>query len=142
MKYKFSILLVSIAIISTVLIIKATSSSSAQVYLPSELLKETNSNSLKRVRIGGRVTDQPIDYQVTPNIELKFNIADPGQGSPNVPVVYSGLKPDMFASGRDVIIDGEYSDGVIKAATLLTQCPSKYEPPNPASNYQDTQTTR
>ena len=37
----------------------------------------------------------------------------------------------MFTAGRDVIIDGEYKDGVLQAQKLLTQCPSKYEPPSP-----------
>jgi cytochrome c-type biogenesis protein CcmE len=52
-----------------------------------------------------------------------------------VPVVYQGLRPDMFSAGRDVIIDGEYRDGLVIASTLLTQCPSKYEAPSPEERY-------
>jgi hypothetical protein len=38
-------------------------------------------------------------------------------------------KPDMFAENRDVIVEGRLqADGRIKAAQVLTQCPSKYEP--------------
>lgn len=54
---------------------------------------------------------------------------------PKVPVLYQGLRPDMFSAGRDVIIDGEYRDGVVIASTLLTQCPSKYEAPSPEERY-------
>lgn len=65
-----------------------------------------------------------------------------GQGAsaahlPSVPVVYQGLRPDMFAVGRDVIIDGEFKDGVVFASSLLTQCPSKYEAPSPDEKYLD-----
>src|ERR1700730_12699740 len=36
-------------------------------------------------------------------------------------------KPDMFAAGRDVIVEGRLaSDGTIEARQVLTSCPSKY----------------
>jgi len=41
----------------------------------------------------------------------------------------------MFAAGRDVIIQGDYIGGVLKANNLVTQCPSKYEPAAPADIY-------
>ena len=38
-------------------------------------------------------------------------------------------KPDMFAAGRDVIVEGRLaSDGTIEARQVLTSCPSKYVP--------------
>ena len=33
----------------------------------------------------------------------------------------------MFADGRDVIVEGRVVDGVFRARSLLTTCPSKYE---------------
>jgi cytochrome c-type biogenesis protein CcmE len=60
-------------------------------------------------------------------------VKDPKGTEQVVPVVYQGLKPDMFAAGRDVLIDGDYVGGVIKAAKLQTQCPSKYEPVAPGA---------
>jgi len=39
--------------------------------------------------------------------------------------------PDMFAEGRDVIIEGRYNAGsALSAKTIMTSCPSKYEPEN------------
>ena len=58
-----------------------------------------------------------------------------GNSSAPIPVVYRGLRPDMFTSGRDVIIDGEFRDGVLTASSLLTQCPSKYEAPSPEHKF-------
>jgi len=38
-------------------------------------------------------------------------------------------KPDMFAPGRDVIVEGRIGrDRVIHATQVLTSCPSKYQP--------------
>jgi len=38
-------------------------------------------------------------------------------------------KPDMFAPGRDVIVEGRLAlDGTIDARQVLTSCPSKYVP--------------
>ena len=52
-----------------------------------------------------------------------------------VPVIYRGLRPDMFTAGRDVIIDGSFENGTVVASSLLTQCPSKYEAPSPEKKY-------
>lgn len=41
-------------------------------------------------------------------------------------------KPDMFAAGRDVIVEGQLnSAGTIDARQVLTSCPSKYVPKQP-----------
>ncbi len=38
-------------------------------------------------------------------------------------------KPDMFAPGRDVIVEGKIGpDGTIAATQVMTSCPSKYKP--------------
>ena len=75
----------------------------------------------------------PINYQTEPNMVLSFGVKNPAGGEEVVPVVYRGLKPDMFAAGRDVLIDGDYIGGTIQAAKLQTQCPSKYEPAVPGA---------
>jgi len=44
-------------------------------------------------------------------------------------VEYAGIRPDTLQPGRDVILEGHYAGGVFQATVLMTQCPSKYEPP-------------
>lgn len=116
-------------VIGGLLILQATRESASVVLLPSDLLQKHPSEILRRVRVAGTVSSLPVQYRVQPEISLAFHIEDPGDAERSVPVLYQGLKPDMFAPGRDVIIDGEYSGGVLRAAKLMTQCPSKYEPP-------------
>jgi cytochrome c-type biogenesis protein CcmE len=48
----------------------------------------------------------------------------------SVPVVYKGSVPDLFKTGREVVVDGELRNGTFVAVpdTLVTKCPSKYTP--------------
>ena len=116
-------------IVGGIIVYQATRGTSSLVLLPSDLIKRGEAEELTRIRVGGRVVE-PISYQVEPSFELKFLVQDPKNPTGTVPVVYRGIKPDMFTAGRDVIIDGDYDHGTIKASKLLTQCPSKYEPPS------------
>ena len=97
------------------------------------------------IRVAGRVKGGTINWE--PNtLTLKFAIVpipDIGaDGEPVKPVavvasdpvsfrvVSAGEpKPDMFAPGRDVIVEGKLgADGAIAASQVMTSCPSKYKP--------------
>lgn len=128
------IVFVIIAVLS-LLVFSGMRSSTSVVLLPSQL--PTYTGRVDRLRVAGRVSDGTIDYKVEPTIELRFSIHDPGKTEnphPAIPVYYQGVKPDMFAPGRDVILDGDFRNGTFTAKTLLTQCPSKYQPPSPKEN--------
>jgi len=60
---------------------------------------------------------------------LEFRLRDV-KGATAVPVVYKGTVPDLFRTGRDVVVDGHLRNGVFVAVpnTLVTKCPSKYQP--------------
>jgi len=60
---------------------------------------------------------------------LRFKLRDI-KGTRSIPVVYKGSVPDLFRSGRDVVVDGQLQGGVFVAVpdTLVTKCPSKYQP--------------
>ena len=60
---------------------------------------------------------------------LRFLLRDV-KGKTTVPVVYKGSVPDLFKTGRDVVVDGRLRNGVFVAVpdTLVTKCPSKYAP--------------
>jgi cytochrome c-type biogenesis protein CcmE len=60
---------------------------------------------------------------------LHFRLRDV-KGTALVPVVYKGTVPDLFRTGRDVVVDGRLRNGVFVAVpnTLVTKCPSKYQP--------------
>ena len=135
MNSKFITLFVAVLVVAGLMVFQATKTSSATVIVASDLMAKDPKEIVRRIRVGGRVADLPIDYATEPTLRLSLRIMDPGKSEPStientIAVVYEGLRPDMFAAGRDVIIDGHFEGGILYAATLLTQCPSKYEPPD------------
>lgn len=136
---RFYILVAVVILAGGFMLVQGMRLGTSMVLLPSELHARSKGEPLRRIRVAGRVTD-PIEYTLDPSIQLQFGVYDPAlKEAPDqqkvVKVRYAGLKPDMFAKGRDVIIDGEYANGVLEAQKLLTQCPSKYEAPDPTRRY-------
>jgi cytochrome c-type biogenesis protein CcmE len=61
---------------------------------------------------------------------LRFQLKDiGGTSSARIPVVYHGSVPDLFKTGRHVVVDGTMRHGVFvaKPGSLITKCPSKYQ---------------
>jgi len=76
------------------------------------------------LRVAGKVTDDPIEWDMR-QLSLAFVM---GEAQSRLPVRYTGVKPDMFQPGVDVIVEGRLGrDGVFVASVLMTSCPSKYQ---------------
>ncbi len=70
--------------------------------------------------VNGSIQRDPNDY-----LNVMFSIEEKES---SLKVSYQGVTPDMFADGREVVVEGTLGeDGVFHANTLLTSCPSKYE---------------
>jgi cytochrome c-type biogenesis protein CcmE len=81
-----------------------------------------------KVSLEGAVVGKPVgDAHAAPG--LRFTLRDV-KGTATVPVVYRGTVPDMFKTGRAVVVDGRLRNGrfVAVPGSLLTKCPSKYSP--------------
>ncbi len=79
------------------------------------------------VALAGRVVGKVrrnADRSVT-----RFTLRDV-EGTATVPVVYRDSVPDMFRTGRDVLLRGRLRNGVFvgEPGSLITKCPSKYAP--------------
>lgn len=62
---------------------------------------------------------------------LRFRLRDVGGTSrATVPVTYTGSVPDLFKTGREIVVDGRLRNGVFVAepGSMITKCPSKYSP--------------
>ena len=88
---------------------------------PSELAGPTG-----RVSLVGKVVGT-VRGQSHSAAGMRFRVRDIG-GTAAVPVVYRGSVPDLFRTGRDVVVDGRLRHGrfVAVPGTLVTKCPSKY----------------
>jgi cytochrome c-type biogenesis protein CcmE len=93
-------------------------SASSEAASPSELVEG------KSYDVTGKVVHDSISRQ---GEALRFRIRD-RDGTESVPVVYTGVVPDPFREGREVIVSGELSRGTLVAErdSLVTKCPSKF----------------
>ena len=61
---------------------------------------------------------------------MRFRLTDIGadSGTTYVTVVYTGSVPDLFKTGRHVVVDGQLEGGefVAEPGSMVTKCPSKY----------------
>ena len=59
--------------------------------------------------------------------DLRFRVRD-RDGTASVPVSYTGVVPDPFRDGREVIVSGKLEHGTFVAErdSLVTKCPSKF----------------
>jgi cytochrome c-type biogenesis protein CcmE len=100
-------------------------SASSEAAKPSEL-REGRSYDLT-----GKVVAESIERD---GDELRFAIRD-RDGTESVPVTYTGVVPDPFREGREVIVSGELERGTFVAErdSLVTKCPSKFTKDESAS---------
>lgn len=89
---------------------------------PSQLAGHTGRVSLVGIVVGRPSGDAHVGG-------LRFLLRD-RHAMASVPVVYKGSVPDLFKTGREVVVDGKLRNGVFVAVpnTLVTKCPSKYTP--------------
>jgi cytochrome c-type biogenesis protein CcmE len=62
---------------------------------------------------------------------MRFQLKDiNGTAAQRVAVRYAGDVPDLFKTGRNVVVEGTFRNGVFvaKPGSLTTKCPSKYAP--------------
>ena len=123
-------------------LITAAVRNTSEYYLTvDEVCAHKSQLSGQMLRVAGRV--KPGNIRWDPNtLMLAFSIVAPPNpdGSPVRPVAAAEPvefrviargepKPDMFAAGRDVIVEGRLAaNGTIEARQVLTSCPSKYVP--------------
>ena len=83
-----------------------------------------NNKMNKRIKLGGLVKDGSIVISETNQLECNFILKE---GSSELYVKYDRTRPDLFKDGAEVIVAGQYSNGVFFADELQTKCASRYE---------------
>lgn len=132
MNAKFISAVGTIVVTLGVLIYFASTSTAKAVVTVGELVELGSARG--PVQLGARVVeDTPIDYQSSPERIVKFTVTGVGDDKGRLEVVYRGAMPDTLKGGRDVILQGNFDGSTFIASSLVTQCPSKYEPPVPGS---------
>jgi len=106
------------------LIYNAFQSSAASYFVTvSELQAQSAAMDGQRVQVGGNVQPGTIQKGL-PGDPINFVVTD---GTHSIPVVYSGVLPDIFADNAQVVVEGTYhANGTFQADSLLTKCPSRF----------------
>jgi len=126
-----SFLLAGIAILGAIvyLVLINTQASAAYDMTVTELRSCTTCTT-QSVRVTGTVQAGSV-VRDDVNQRILFVIND---GKAALPVTYSGIVPDIFRVGIQVVVEGKYSgQGAFQAQTLLTKCPSKFQSATPSA---------
>jgi len=80
----------------------------------------------KSIRAGGMVLEGSVKRD-TNSLRVEFVVTD---YKANVPVVYTGILPDLFAEGDGVVASGQLDEnGVFQATEVLAKHDENYMPP-------------
>lgn len=120
---KFAILIAAAALIVFGWLTIGTEEEEVPYVSIAELQEHQDTWKQQRFRLGGLVEAGSIVYSAD-RLSVDFVMV---QGDKGLPVHYSGLTPDLFKDDAEVIIEGEYRNGVLLADNLMTKCASRYE---------------
>ena len=83
-----------------------------------------NNEISTRTKLGGIVKEGSIEISKSNQLNCFFVLKE---GSAELAVNYSKTRPDLFKDGAEVIVTGEYRNGIFVADELQTKCASRYE---------------
>ncbi len=87
-------------------------------------------------RIGGIVAKGSVKHDSN-DLKIYFEVSDTVN---KVPVIYTGILPDLFREGQGVVAQGKLrADGVFVATTVLAKHDENYMPPEAAQAISDAQ---
>jgi cytochrome c-type biogenesis protein CcmE len=115
--------LVVAAGIATALVALALQRNVAYLYTPSEVLRG-EAGEHARFRLGGMVAENSF-RRAEGSLEAHFTVDD---GDATLPVVYTGILPDLFREKQAVIATGRMQDDVFVAEEVLAKHDETYMP--------------
>jgi cytochrome c-type biogenesis protein CcmE len=120
-----SFFLAGIAILGAVIyLIYVNTQTTALYYMTIPELKHCTTCTTQDVRVAGYVQAGTIVHDDRTQT-VAFVMEDSKQ---TLQVTYSGVLPDIFRAGVQVVVEGHYSgSGPFQAQTLLAKCPSKFQ---------------
>ena len=114
----------STAVLLASALVYTSFSAATETSTPSQLLKG-GTPSTRSVELTGKVAAGSVKRA---GDKLRFAVRD-RNGTASVPVVYSGIVPDPFRVGREVVVTGHLRNGTFvgERDSLVTKCPSKFQ---------------
>jgi cytochrome c-type biogenesis protein CcmE len=119
------IVALSAAVLLASALVYTSFSAATEASTPSQLMRGGVSPN-RSVELTGKVAAGSVKES---GDTLRFAVRDRSGKGPAVPVVYTGVVPDPFRVGREVIVTGRLKDGTFvgERDSLVTKCPSKFQ---------------
>jgi cytochrome c-type biogenesis protein CcmE len=112
--------------VATALVLNAFQSNLVFFYTPTQIANNEAPQG-KSFRVGGMVEVGSVKRS---GVEVRFVVTDTAR---SVPVVYSGILPDLFKEGKGVVAQGQIGpDGIFRAREVLAKHDENYMPPEAA----------
>jgi cytochrome c-type biogenesis protein CcmE len=114
--------------IAAALVLNAFQSNLVFFFTPTQVAKNEVPKD-RTFRMGGLVEPGSLVRQKDA-LTVNFKITD---GAQSIPVIYTGILPDLFKEGKGVVAQGKvHGDGVFKASEVLAKHDENYMPPEAA----------
>ncbi len=112
---------------ATALVLNAFQSNLVFFYTPTQIAANEAPRG-KSFRVGGMVEMGSVKRN---GVEVSFRVTDTAQ---TIPVVYTGILPDLFKEGKGVVAQGQIGpDGIFRAREVLAKHDENYMPPEAAA---------
>ena len=114
--------------VAAALVLNAFQSNLVFFFSPSQVVAHEAPQG-RPFRIGGMVVDHSLKRDAN-TLTVRFEVTDTVH---TVPVVYTGLLPDLFKEGKGVVAQGSLGDdGAFRATEVLAKHDENYMPPDAA----------
>src|SRR5215212_557035 len=115
----------TVLVLAAALVLNAFQSNLVFFFSPSQVMAKEA--PLERAfRIGGMVETGSVKRQ-NDGLTVRFNVTDTAK---TIPVVYTGILPDLFKEGKGVVAQGKLgTDGIFRATDVLAKHDENYMPP-------------
>jgi cytochrome c-type biogenesis protein CcmE len=111
--------------VAAALVLSAFQSNLVFFFTPSQIAANEAPRG-RAFRIGGMVVDKSLTREAD-GLTVHFSVTDTAK---TVPVVYTGILPDLFKEGKGVVAQGKLdNDGVFRASEVLAKHDENYMPP-------------
>jgi cytochrome c-type biogenesis protein CcmE len=115
--------------VAAALVLNAFQSNLVFFFTPTQVAKKEVPLD-RNFRIGGLVEGGTVVRQKDA-LNVTFKVTD---GAESVPVIYTGILPDLFKEGKGVVAEGRVgTDGIFKASQVLAKHDENYMPPEAAA---------
>jgi cytochrome c-type biogenesis protein CcmE len=119
---------VAVLAVATGLVLNAFQSNLVFFFTPTQVVSNEAPQG-RTFRVGGLVEEKSLQ-RASDGVTVRFNVTDTAK---TIPVVYTGILPDLFKEGKGVVAQGKIGpDGVFRATEVLAKHDENYMPPEAA----------